>query len=130
MGNVLFTPEEINAIEKLYLSVAFGDEKKAMQDEKTYQILINLFQRMGFSYNYDQLSIRSHYYFGKDIDKIISLSDDLDYEECGNLLYFIVKDRQASDPTSGQFSKYFNTFLIYLLNKVFDKTKYQLLIAL
>lgn len=124
MENVLLNQKEIDAIGKLFISVSLGKESLAMQDEKTYQILTELFEKCGFETRYDYMSIRSHYYFSHDVDKMISYADDLDHDECGNLLYFIVKDRKQSDPISGQFSRYFNTFLIYLLKKVFDKENF------
>ena len=124
MANILLNKDEIDAIGKLYFSVSIGKESWSMQDEKTYQILAQLFEKLHFVTRYDYMTIRSFYYFGKDVDKMISYADDLDDEECGNLLYFIIKDRKQSDPTSGQFSKYFNTFLIYLIKKVFNKTDF------
>lgn len=122
--NFEFTEKESEALTKLYIAVGIGFECWAMQNNEIYNVLCELFERMGFEsmeFKEDRFDASNMYYREKNIGKMIEWISKLTYKQAGNFLYATICWRKVSDAMGGQFSREFDTFLIYLLNVIFDR---------
>lgn len=124
MKNIEFTSKEAESIAKLFLSCAVGFEHWSMESMGNDTDLFSIFDKMGFKPTKDSYELHDLVFHEKSLDKMIGTLSKLNQKEAGDLLYSVVKMRNGSDSMGGQFSREFDTFLVHLLSRVFNKYDY------